>query len=44
MGSEMGIRDSLEAVFDKLKGRGRLSEADVESALREVRRLSLIHI
>jgi len=35
------LRERLEAVFDKLKGRGRLSEADVESALREVRRCLL---
>ncbi len=32
------LRERLEAVFDKLKGRGRLSESDVDSALREVRR------
>lgn len=32
------LRERLDAVLGKLKGRGKLSEADVESALREVRR------
>lgn len=32
------LRERLEAVFDKLKGRGKLSESDVDTALREVRR------
>ncbi len=32
------LRERFEAVFDKLKGRGKLAESDVESALREVRR------
>jgi signal recognition particle subunit SRP54 len=31
------LTDRLSGVFDKLSGRGALSEADVESALREVR-------
>lgn len=32
------LRERLESVFAKLKSRGRLSESDVDSALREVRR------
>lgn len=32
------LRERFEAVFDKLKGRGKLAESDVEAALREVRR------
>ncbi len=32
------LRERFEAVFDKLKGRGKLTEADVETALRDVRR------
>ncbi|MDQ3459494.1 MAG: signal recognition particle protein [Deinococcota bacterium] len=32
-----GLGDKLQSVFDGLKGRGRLSEADVKAALREVR-------
>ena len=31
------LTDRLSGVFDKLTGRGALSEADVEAALREVR-------
>jgi signal recognition particle subunit SRP54 len=31
------LSDRLGGVFDKLRGRGALSEADVRSALREVR-------
>nr|MDQ3396212.1 signal recognition particle receptor subunit alpha [Deinococcota bacterium] len=31
------LGDKLQSVFDGLKGRGRLSEADVKAALREVR-------
>jgi signal recognition particle subunit SRP54 len=31
------LTDRLQGIFTKLKGRGRLSEADVEAALREVR-------
>ncbi|MGI6253562.1 MAG: signal recognition particle protein [Synergistaceae bacterium] len=32
------LRERLESVFVKLKGKGRLSEADVDTALREIRR------
>lgn len=32
-----GLGDRLQSVFDGLRGRGRLSEADVKAALREVR-------
>ena len=32
------LRERLESVFAKLKSRGKLSESDVDSALREVRR------
>ncbi len=32
------LRERFEAVFDKLKGRGKLTETDVETALRDVRR------
>ncbi|GAB1427570.1 signal recognition particle protein [Aminivibrio sp.] len=32
------LRERFEAVFDKLKGRGKPAESDVEAALREVRR------
>jgi signal recognition particle subunit SRP54 len=32
-----GLGDRLQSVFDSLKGRGKLSEADVKAALREVR-------
>jgi signal recognition particle subunit SRP54 len=35
------LSDKLAAVFKKLRGRGKLSEADVNEALREVR-LSLL--
>src|SRR5690554_3153408 len=31
------LGDRLQSVFDGLRGRGRLSEADVKAALREVR-------
>ena len=31
------LSDRLQSVFQKLKGRGKLSEKDVEAALREVR-------
>lgn len=31
------LQDKLQAVFQRLSGRGRLSEADVDAALREVR-------
>lgn len=32
-----GLSDKLEAAFKKLRGKGKLSEADVRSAMREVR-------
>jgi signal recognition particle subunit SRP54 len=32
------LRERFEAVFDRLKGRGKLTASDVESALRDVRR------
>jgi signal recognition particle subunit SRP54 len=32
------LRERLESVFAKLKGKGRLSEPDVDAALREIRR------
>ncbi|MDD3516510.1 MAG: signal recognition particle receptor subunit alpha, partial [Synergistaceae bacterium] len=32
------LRERLESVFAKLKSRGKLTESDVDSALREVRR------
>jgi signal recognition particle subunit SRP54 len=32
-----GLTDKLQAVFDKLSNRGKLSEADIDVALREVR-------
>ena len=32
------LQDRLGGIFDKLTGRGALSEADVEAAMREVRR------
>lgn len=35
------LKERLEAVFDKLKGKGKLSEEDVNAALREVRRALL---
>ena len=35
------LRERLEGIFDKLKGKGKLTEADVDSALREVRRALL---
>jgi signal recognition particle subunit SRP54 len=31
------LTDKLQAVFDKLAGKGKLSESDVNTALREVR-------
>ncbi|HEX6512926.1 MAG TPA: signal recognition particle receptor subunit alpha, partial [Chloroflexota bacterium] len=31
------LQDRLEGVFNMLRGKGKLSEADVEAALREVR-------
>jgi signal recognition particle subunit SRP54 len=36
-----GLSEKLSGIFDKLKGRGALSEADVNLALREVRRALL---
>ena len=36
-----GLSEKLSAVFKKLRGKGRLSEADVKTAMREVR-LSLL--
>ena len=35
------LRERLEGIFDKLKGKGKLTEADVDTALREVRRALL---
>ncbi len=35
------LRERLEGIFDKLKGKGKLTEADVDAALREVRRALL---
>lgn len=35
------LRGRLETVFDRLKGKGKLSEEDIQSALREVRRALL---
>ena len=32
------LQDRLSGIFDKLTGRGALSEADVDTAMREVRR------
>ena len=32
-----GLSDKLSGVFKKLKSRGKLSEADVKAAMREVR-------
>ena len=32
------LQDRLGGIFDKLTGRGALSEADVDTAMREVRR------
>ena len=31
------LSERLQGIFDKLKGKGRLSEGDVNDALREVR-------
>ena len=31
------LADKLDAVFKKLKGRGKLSEADIDATLREVK-------
>ncbi len=36
-----GLSEKLSGIFDKLRGRGALSEADVDMALREVRRALL---
>ena len=36
-----GLSEKLGSVFDRLRGRGALTEADVDTALREVR-LALI--
>ena len=36
-----GLTDKLNAVFNKIKKRGKLSEADVAEAMREVRRALL---
>ena len=42
------LSDRLTATFRSLKGKGRLSEADIDATAREIRRalldLSLIHI
>ena len=35
------LSDRLSGVFDKLRGRGALSESDVSDAMREVRRALL---
>ena len=35
------LSDRLTGIFDKLTGRGALSEADVDAAMREVRRALL---
>jgi len=35
------LRGRLETIFDRLKGKGKLSEEDIQSALREVRRALL---
>ena len=35
------LSDRLSGIFDKITGRGALSEADVDEALREVRRALL---
>ena len=35
------LSDRLSGIFDKLTGRGALSEADVDAAMREVRRALL---
>ncbi|HEY8393242.1 MAG TPA: signal recognition particle receptor subunit alpha, partial [Thermaerobacter sp.] len=32
-----GLAEKLQAVFKRLRGKGKLTEADVEAALREVR-------
>ena len=32
-----GLTDKISAVFQKLRGKGRLSEADVKAAMREIR-------
>ena len=42
-----GLTEKLSAAFKKLRGKGRLSEADVKEAMKEIRMallLSLIHI
>ena len=36
-----GLSEKLSGIFDKLTGRGALSEADVDAAMREVRRALL---
>ncbi|MFZ5592078.1 MAG: signal recognition particle receptor subunit alpha, partial [Bacillota bacterium] len=36
-----GLAEKLQETFRKLKGKGRLSEADVDEALKEVRRALL---
>ena len=36
-----GLSEKLSGIFDQLRGRGALSEADVDVALREVRRALL---
>ncbi len=36
------ISDKLQGIFRSLRGRGTLSEAEVEAALREIR-LALLH-
>ena len=35
------LSDRFEGIFTRLRGRGRLSEADVDEALREIRRALL---
>ena len=32
-----GLAEKLQSVFSKLTGRGKLSEADIKAAMREVR-------
>ena len=32
-----GLTDKISAVFQKLRGKGRLTEADVKAAMREIR-------
>ena len=39
-----GLAEKLSNSFKKLRSKGKLTEADVKEAMREVRLLSLIHI